>query len=293
MKQLIFILFFTVTGPAARSQNRLAVTDQRSGLKLIVVNKQYPLLKLLLPDQPETDRGIEIEFPEHVTGLNLQSKDRQHLYLVTSGTVNRRTLPQWKVSANTISYETVLNSAVKLIASATLDPTGVRYRYRLINLTDTAYQHLQAVTCVQLYSQFSDTLLERCYVHDKNGFTLLAAETPGRLSMPLNKWLPCRYLVSYTWPVPDKRVEKDEDGITRYYRSVKADKPFIATLSHNKKWVAATYTGQTGNMWTNPERSCHHADPETALAGHETKTLELGTFVYRGPLERLLQYAAE
>src|SRR6185436_20829745 len=109
-------------------------------------------------------------------------------------------------------------------------------------------------------------------------------------NMPLNNWLPCRYMVSYSWPVPVKLVQKDEDSITRYNKSRKADKPFIATLSHNNKWIAATYTYETGILWTNPERSCQHADPAISLNPNETKTLRLTTFLYQGTLDQLLQF---
>ena len=152
---------------------------------------------------------------------------------------------------------------------------------------------IQAVTCIKLYSAFSDTLLERTYVHHPDGFDLLASETPERLTMPLNKWLPCRYLVSYEWPVADKRIEKDEDAITRYNKSRKADKPLIATLSHDKQWVAATFTTKTGNLWTNPERSCHHADPSAALNSNQTQTLILKTYLYKGSLEQILNYISK
>jgi hypothetical protein len=96
--------------------------------------------------------------------------------------------------------------------------------------------------------------------------------------MPLKKWLSCRYLVSYNWAVAPKKIVKDEDSVTRYYKSRKADKPFIATLSHDRKSVAATYTSETGNLWTNPEGSCQHADPSVSLSMYETKTLRLTTF---------------
>jgi hypothetical protein len=174
-------------------------------------------------------------------------------------------------------------------AKAQLEPNGVSYIYTITNGSAIPYEKLQAVTCVQLYSVFSDTRLERTYVHHNDGFDLLASETPERLTMPLDKWLPCRYLVSYTWPVPDKRVEKDEDSITRYHKSRKVDKPFIATLSHDKKWIAATYTKETGNVWNNPERSCQHADPFISLRPGETKTLQLKTFIIKGDLEKMFQ----
>ena len=247
-------------------------------------------MKILLPGQSASERGIEVEFPEHVTGLNEKTNTIEHLYLVTMGTRNKRTLPLWKVEGNTVKYETTLNNKIKMIATVTLEDDGVRYTYKFINNSTINYTNLQAVTCVKLYSVFSDTLLQRTYVHHTNGFDLLASETPARLSMPLSKWLSCRYLVSYSWPVPTKLVQKDEDAITRYNKSRKADKPFIATVSHDKKWIAATYTSQTGNLWTNPERSCQHADPSVSLKAGDTKSLELKTFIFQGGLDQLLSH---
>ncbi len=102
------------------------------------------------------------------------------------------------------------------------------------------------------------------------------------------QWLPCRYLDSYKWPVPppDKRVEKKE-GITYYNASRPVDEPFIATVSKGGRWVVATYAFDTGNVWSNPELTCQHADPSTELGPGETKHLELKTFVFQGSLEQL------
>ena len=293
MKKILFIIFMFSCLLNACAQNELSVIDSKSGLKLSVINKNYPLLKLLLPNQSKSERGIEIEFPEHVTGLNSKNGLVEHLYLESRGNLNKRTLPVWTVKDNTITYKTTLIGNVIMIANATLDSNRINYTYILTNKSNNSYERLQAVTCVKLYSAFSDTLLERTYVHLSSGFDLIASETPERLTMPLEKWLPCRYLVSYTWPIPEKRVEKDEDSITRYYKSRKADMPFIATLSHDKKWVAATFTSETGNLWTNPERSCQHADPKISLNPNETKELKLTTFVYRGSLNLLLHYIAQ
>jgi hypothetical protein len=107
--------------------------------------------------------------------------------------------------------------------------------------------------------------------------------------MSRQEWLPCRYLVSYTWPVPPKerRVERVE-GVTRYNKSRQVDLPFLATLSSDRKWVAATYTRESGNLWTNPERTCQHADPATELNPGETKQVELKLFLFRGPRDQLL-----
>jgi len=283
---LIFFLCCIIT---LHAQQALILTQPATGPRVMVVNKTYPLLKILLPGQPVSERGIEVEFPEHVTGLNEQSNTVEHLYLVTNGTSNKRTLPEWKTDGNTLMYETELNGNIKMTARVQLDDNAVRYSYEFVNRSTITYANLQAVTCVKLFSDFSDTLLERTFVHHANGFDLLASETPGRLTMPLQKWLPCRYLVSYSWPVVANKIEKDDDGITRYNKSRKADKPFIATLSHNKKWVAATYTAETGNLWTNPERSCQHADPAVTLQPKETKSLRLTTFIYKGDLSEVLQ----
>lgn len=262
--------------------------SQLKGLKVIVVQKDFPLLKILLPGQSTADRGIEVEFPEHVTGVNDQSHDVEHLYLVTNRGANVRTPPAWYVKGDTIVYKTNLMNRIEMTAIATLEEDGVRFVYRFINHSNVSYSNLQAVTCVKLYSLFSDTLLQRTYVHHSTGFDLLASETPERLTMPLQKWLPCRYLVSYTWPIPSRCIEKNEDSITRYYKSKKADKPFIATLSHDGKWIAATFTKEAGNLWTNPERTCQHADPAINLKSGETKSLQLKTFVIRGSLSQLL-----
>ncbi|MGC4104701.1 hypothetical protein [Ferruginibacter sp.] len=290
MKQSLFFTLLTCIAVIVTAQNNLTITEPHSGIKLTVINQTYPLLQILLPGQPATERGIEVEFPEHVTGVNLQTNAVEQLYFVTRGERNKRTLPTWKIDGNTLLYETVLNGTMKLTAKAQLDTDGIRYSYTFTNTATVAWQNLQAVTCVKLYSAFSDTLLERTYVHHTKGFDLLASETPERLTMPLQKWLPCRYLVSYTWPVPANKIQKGEDGITRYNKSRKVDMPMIATISHDKKWVAATYTAETGNLWTNPERTCHHADPAIALGSNETKTLMLKTFLYQGRLEQLLKY---
>ena len=53
--------------------------------------------------------------------------------------------------------------------------------------------------------------------------------------------------------------------------------------------MAATFTKVTGNLWTNPERSCQHADPAVDLDAGETKSLELKTFIIKGDLGELLE----
>jgi len=143
----------------------------------------------------------------------------------------------------------------------------------------------------RLTSEFYDIRLERTYVHHADGFDLLASETPGRLTMPQNEWLPARYLASFTWPVPPKLVDHRDDGITYYNKSRKVDAPFIATFSKDKKWVIASFTHNTGNVWSNPELTCQHVDPQAALSPGEEAILETKILVIRGSLDDVFRMA--
>src|SRR5262249_43279183 len=134
--------------------------------------------------------------------------------------------------------------------------------------------------------------LEHTYVHHKEGFELLASETPSRLTMPLNQWLPSRYLVSFTWPVPENRVRR-EDGITYYNKSRVVDEPMIATVSNDRQWTIASFSRTTGNVWSNPELTCQHVDPERSLPAGETTVLEVKLMVMRGSLDGVLAKVRE
>jgi len=147
-----------------------------------------------LPNQLDSERGIEIEFPEHVTGMNNkngQIEHLYHLYLESIGSINNRVLaPVWTIKDNTLIYETILKDNMKMVAHAKLDSMGIKFSYEFINQSDNSYQHLQAITCVQLYSLFADTLLERTYIHTDNGFELMASETKHHICYPsLERWV--------------------------------------------------------------------------------------------------------
>jgi hypothetical protein len=109
--------------------------------------------------------------------------------------------------------------------------------------------------------------------------------------MPLDQWLPARYLASFTWPVPAQRIERREDGITYYNKSRAVDQPFIATLSADGAWVVASFARGTGNVWSNPELTCQHADPQTSLPPGQRATLEVKILVLQGPLDDALERA--
>jgi hypothetical protein len=66
------------------------------------------------------------------------------------------------------------------------------------------------------------------------------------------------------------------------------DEPFIATVSADGNWIAATWNPETGNVWTNPELTCQHADSEKPLLAGRMATLEVKTFAFKGTLDKLL-----
>jgi hypothetical protein len=188
-----------------------------------------------------------------------------------------------------LQYELDFANGVHLLARATLEDDGVRFHYEFVNRSTVTYDSIYAVTDPRLISIFHDVRLERTYVHHKEGFDLLASETPSRLTLPLKQWLPSRYLASFTWPVPPQRVEHREDGITYYNKSRAVDEPLIATLSTDGRWVVASFTRTVGNVWSNPELTCQHVDPETALAPGQQATLEVKILIFRGSLDQALR----
>jgi len=275
---------------APRAARQPAAIENRSGLKLLVAEENTdPTLRIVLPGRPESDRAIEIIFPEHVTVRRHGSADAEQLYLFRTGIHGERVA--WSRAGRSLGYDRELPGAVQMRARATLEEDGVRFHYQFRNRSKVAYDMVYAVTDPRLTSIFHDVRLERTYVHHPEGFALLAAETPDRLTKPLDQWLPCRYLASFTWPVPATRVEHRGDGITYYNASQAVDQPFIATLSSDGQWVIASFTRQTGNVWSNPELTCQHVDPQTALLPRQEAELEVKLLILRGSLDDALQRA--
>jgi hypothetical protein len=242
---------------------------------------------VVLPGLPTSDSSIKILFPEHITAVRHGDADGQHLYLWEAGTRGSR--PVWHLLGSALEYERELPGSVLFVARATLDSDGVRLRYEFRNRSATAYDMIYAVTDPRLTSLFHDVRLERTYVHYPSGLELLGAETPARLTDPLEQWLPARYLASFTWPVPPQRVEYRGDGITYYNTRRRVDEPFIATVSSDTAWVVASFTRSTGNVWSNPALTCQHVDPQTALAPSATAVTEIKLLVVRGSLHSTFQ----
>jgi hypothetical protein len=246
-----------------------------------------PVVRILLPGRPETDRTIDVIFPEHVTARRGQEAQAGQLYLFRPGA--RGTRPEWRVSAESLEYERDLDGGVHFLARATLEQDGVRFHYEFTNRSGADYGMIYAVTDPRLTGEFHDVRLERTYVHHKEGFDLLASETPERLSMPLDRWLPARYLVSFTWPIPPTRVDHRDDGITYYNKSRPVDQPMIATQSTDHKWIVASFTRTVGNVWSNPELTCQHVDPETSLARGARSVTEVKVLIFPGSLDEALR----
>lgn len=258
------------------------------GLRMFVAPENtQPTLRVELPSSPDTDRAIEVIFPEHVTARKVGSDEAEHLYLYRPG--RDEGSPEWRQVDQSLQYEKDLNEGIHFLARATLVGDGVLFHYEFLNHSNATFAMIYAVTDPRLTSIFHDARLERTYVHHKDGFDLLASETPNRLTMPISEWLPSRYLASFTWPIPAQRVERRGDGITYYNKSRAVDEPMIATLSIDRKWVISSFTRTTGNVWSNPELTCQHVDPVASLAPGQHAVLEVKMLIFKGTLEQALQ----
>lgn len=209
---------------SARVQGQASVQDA-GGLQLLIATENtQPTLRIILPGHATSDRSIEVLFPEHVTAVEQGSTIAEQLYLFRPGLQGER--PEWRQVGRSLEYQRDLPGAVHLLARATLEDDGVRFRYEFTNRSAVAYDMIYAVTDPRLTGMFHDVRLERTYVHHPDGFDLLASEVSSRLTLPLDRWLPARVLASFRWPVPAQRIEDRDDGITYYNKSRAVDVPF-------------------------------------------------------------------
>jgi hypothetical protein len=293
----VILTVWWVAGPSlTRAQTTVGSGDvniaiqNAAGLQLLVASEHTsPVLRVVLPGHPASDRSIEILFPEHVTVVKQGQPSGQQLYMFRPGPSGER--PLWRRSGDSLEYERDLRDGIHLFARATLENDGVRFRYEVTNDSRVAYDLIYVPTDPRLTSIFHDPRLERTYVHHADGFDLLASETPRRLTIPLDQWFPARYLASFTWPIPAQRIERRDDGITYYNKSRAVDMPFIATVSTDKAWVIASFARTAGNVWSNPELTCQHVDPQTPLSPGQRATIELKLLVFRGSLDDALERA--
>jgi hypothetical protein len=262
------------------------VANSKTGLRVIARDGRGQV-KLLLPGELESERGIEVDCPEHVT-VRRRGANIEHLYLLASVRPSDRPTA-WRRDGDSLCYQMDLPHQVHLSARITLEADGILVHYDFVNRGPQAFDMLQAPTCTKLYSIFHDPRMERTYVYRDTGFGLLAAEWPERLTEPLDRWLPCRCLIPYTGPIAPQRTVLKEDGITWHNGSKRVTIPMIATVSNDGRWVAATCTrGDSGNVWTNPDLTCQHTDPVTTLSPHGKVAIITRTFVLHGSLQDAL-----
>jgi hypothetical protein len=265
---------------------QLPEARNQAGLQITVDGEdRNPALLVTVPDGPVNDRSFKILLPEHVTVRARGETEATQLYLFRPGQQGSR--PEWKKVDNTLEYESDFGG-VHFVSHATLTDDGILFRYEFVNRSARDYDMITAVTDPRFRADFYDPRLERTYVHHWDGFDLLGSETPERVDMPLTEWFPVRYLASYTFPVPTEHLQRRADGITYRYKSRVVDVPMIATLSVDRTWVAASFSRDPGNVWSNPELTCQHVDPQVPLPHGGHAQYEVKLLIFKGSLEDAL-----
>lgn len=90
---------------AAASAQPPAPIRNAAGLRLLVADEDtQPVLRIVLPGQPLSDRSIEVIFPEHVTARAQQSGNEERLYLFRPG--QQAQPPAWHRVGPSLEYET-------------------------------------------------------------------------------------------------------------------------------------------------------------------------------------------
>jgi hypothetical protein len=284
--RLIFLIGLPFLPAGSAAQQTLALRNSSGVYVAIDSEDSNPALTLVVPDGPEHERSSKILFPEHVTVRAHGESAQQHLHVFRPG--RNDLAPRWTKSGNTLQYEEDFGE-IHLVARATLVNDGIVFRYEFVNRSATDYDMATAVTDPRFQGIFHDPRLERTWVHHSDGFDLLASESPSRLTMPLEKFFPARYHASYTVPVPAERIQRRDDGITYYYKSRPVDVPMIATLSTDRAWIVASFARAPGNVWTNPELTCQHVDPEVSLPHGARRVYEVKILIFKGSLQDALK----
>jgi hypothetical protein len=265
-----------------------ATVRNAAGLQMFPPVASEPRLRIVLPGFATSDRSIEVLVPEHVTAVRQGSTTAEQLYLFRPG---EREATTWRQAGQALEYQRTLPGNVQLLVRATVEEDGVRFLYEFTNGSSVDFSMISAVTDPRLTGMFHDVRLERTYVHHQGGFELLASEVPERTSLALDQWLPARVLASFTWPVAAERREQREGRLIHYNKSRAVDLPFVATRSADGGWVVASVARESGNVWSNPELTCQHVDPQRSLPAGQRAVLEVKLLVLRGSLDDALQLA--
>jgi hypothetical protein len=246
-----------------------------------------PLLSVFLPGMEDAPCAV-VEMPEHSWGRPRGTTEQRWFYRMYPETRDAvRPAARWERRDNTLICSMTSPAGVRLHSAVSLDDDGISIEHRLENTADVDYEEVQAPSCIKLYRPFNDVFLERTYVHHSDGLALLANETPERLHMNAEEWLPVRYIVRCAPPAapPEMRMQRQPGGIVRYNKLKLADAPFIATTSSPAGWVAASHTFKASSVFTNPARTCHHVDPSAEMKPRGTALLSLKLYLLRGSAE--------
>src|SRR5689334_13754489 len=125
---LLASLFFA---PAGRMQAPPAVQNA-SGMRLVVADENsYPTLRVVLPGHPDSDKTIEVIFPEHVTVRHVGDTEGKHLFLFQPCQHGDR--PAWRQVGRSLQYEKDFEGGLHMLATAMLEDDGVRFSYEFVN----------------------------------------------------------------------------------------------------------------------------------------------------------------
>jgi hypothetical protein len=266
-----------------RNLRELQITSP-SGLRIEQHgDSQRPAIAVFLPSLAAP--AAVIEMPEHAW-RRVRADDRQAwFYKMYGSDASSEGEVVWISTPDMLGFKMETPSGYKLNGSASLSDNRISVMYEILSSPEQQLAAIQAVTCVKLYRPFTDVFLQRTFVHDQLGLQPIATETPERLTKNAEEWLPCRYISRVGGGTTTYKVEK-LDGVTRYFRSRPADAAFIATESVPAGWTACTFSRNADSVFTNPARTCHHADPMSLSVSEGRASLGVSVFMVRGtPLD--------
>jgi|GEM_PF-6337026 len=252
---------------------------------------QRPAIAVFLPDV-ESPSAV-IEMPEHAWRKEKPGDEPQWFYKMYGSDPSLRGRVEWSNTAAALSFAMQTPSGFELRSTATAEADGVSIVHEVLHEAVPALAAIEAVTCVKLYRPFTDVFLDRTFVHRPEGLELIASDAPGRSGKNAEEWLPCRYIarVGKNAPAQPYRAEK-EGGVTRHFKSSAADVAFLATESSPAGWTAATFARDCDSVFTNPARTCHHADPVAKNATGGRTRLRLKVFFVRGTATEAWRHVA-
>lgn len=224
--------------------------------------------------------------PEHAWRKADPDGQQEWFYKMYSSDPAYRGEVEWSRSGESVDalgFKMTTPSGYVLRSRAILQVDGLEMIHEIAHESVQRHAAVEAVTCVKLYRPFTDVFLDRTYVHHTDGLDLIASETKERVGKNAEEWLPCRYIarVGKDAPRAGYRVEK-LNGVTRYFKAKPADIAFLATESETGEWTAATFARDCDSVFTNPARTCHHADPVAKGISDGQMVLRLKVYLVKG-----------